>query len=149
MSVIPFGLIGAIFGHLLLFSPVSFPSIIGTVALSGVVVNASLVMITTVNRLREEGRTARQALADAGAIRLRPILLTAMTTFAGLTPLLAETSVQAQILRPMAISLAFGVLFATVITLILVPCIYLALEDFRTRPATHLLRPMRRSRDAA
>jgi multidrug efflux pump subunit AcrB len=149
MSVIPFGLIGAIFGHLLLFSPVSFPSIIGTVALSGVVVNASLVMITTVNRLRDEGRSARQALADAGAIRLRPILLTAMTTFAGLTPLLAETSVQAQILRPMAISLAFGVLFATLITLILVPCIYLALEDFRTRPSTRLLRPMRRSRDAA
>ena len=129
MSVIPFGIVGAVAGHLLAGLAVSFPSIMGIVALSGVVVNASLVLVVKVNRLRGTGRTLRDAVVEGAASRFRPIVLTAVTTFAGLTPLMLESSLQAQSLIPMAISLAFGVLFATVITLILVPCSYIILED--------------------
>jgi multidrug efflux pump subunit AcrB len=129
MSVIPFGIVGAVSGHLLAGRAMSFPSVMGIVALSGVVVNASLVLVVKVNRLREEGKTLREAVVDAAASRFRPIVLTAVTTFAGLTPLMLEGSLQAQILIPMAISLAFGVVFATVITLVLVPCSYLIIED--------------------
>jgi multidrug efflux pump subunit AcrB len=129
MSVIPFGIVGAVAGHLVAGLSVSFPSIMGIVALSGVVVNASLVLVVKVNRLREEGRTLREAVVEGAASRFRPIVLTAVTTFAGLTPLMLEGSLQAQSLVPMAISLAYGVLFATVITLVLVPCSYIILED--------------------
>jgi multidrug efflux pump subunit AcrB len=104
-------------------------SLIGLVALSGVVVNDSLVMVDYINRRRRAGDDIGQAIRVAGPARFRAILLTSLTTFAGLTPLMLETSVQAQMLIPMAISLAFGVIFATAITLMLVPATYLILED--------------------
>jgi multidrug efflux pump subunit AcrB len=129
MGVIPFGIVGAIGGHLLMGRAMSFPSLMGIVALSGVVVNASLVLVIAVNRRRTAGDSLREAVERAGASRFRPIVLTAVTTFAGLTPLMLESSLQAQILIPMAVSLAFGVVFATGITLLLLPCSYLILED--------------------
>jgi multidrug efflux pump subunit AcrB len=132
MTAIPFGLVGAAWGHVLLGHDFSMFSLVGFVALSGVVVNDSLVLVDFVNRRRGEGASLREALVDAGRARFRAILLTSLTTFAGLTPLLLETSAQAQMLIPMGISLAFGVLFATVITLLLVPSFYLVLEDLLT-----------------
>jgi multidrug efflux pump subunit AcrB len=131
MSVIPFGLVGAIAGHLLTGRNLSFMSVIGIVALSGVVVNASLVLVHRINARRSEGDSVRDAVCEAGLTRFRPIVLTSLTTFVGLTPILLETSMQAQFLIPMATSLAFGVLFSTGITLIVVPCGYLILEDLR------------------
>ena len=131
MSVIPFGLVGAIGGHLLLGRDLSFMSVVGIVALSGVVVNASLVLVHYVNERRAVGVPLEDAVAESGVARFRPIVLTSMTTFVGLLPLMLEKSVQAQFLVPMAISLAFGVLFAAVITLFVVPSGYLALEDLR------------------
>ena len=133
MSVIPFGLVGAIAGHLLMGKVLSMMSIMGVVALSGVVVNASLVLVHTVNARREAGASIVDAVQEAGESRFRPIVLTSLTTFAGLTPLLLEKSVSAQFLIPMAISLGFGVVFATVITLFLVPCGYLVLDDLQNR----------------
>lgn len=130
MTVIPFGLIGAIGGHLLLGLNLSIMSMCGIVALAGVVVNDSLVMVDFVNRHRE-GSSIAQAALDAGARRFRAILLTSLTTFAGLMPMLLETDMQARFLIPMAVSLGFGILFATTITLFLVPCVYLILEDIR------------------
>jgi multidrug efflux pump subunit AcrB len=135
MSVIPFGMVGAIAGHLLMRLDLSFLSVVGMVALTGVVVNASLMLVYTLNRLRDAGASLREALLDAGTKRFRPILLTALTTFAGLTPLLLERSIQAQFLIPMATSLAFGVLFATLITLFLLPSGILVLDDLRALPA--------------
>ncbi len=129
MAAIPFGLVGAVWGHILLGHDFSMFSLIGLVALSGVVVNDSLVFVDFVNQRRAEGDTIREALFNSGTRRFRAILLTSLTTFAGLTPLMLERSVQAQMLIPMAISLAFGVIFATVITLLLVPAIYLILDD--------------------
>ncbi len=129
MSAIPFGAVGAVWGHILLGMQLTMFSIIGLVALSGVVVNDSLVMVDFVNRARREGATISEAVREAGRRRFRPILLTSLTTFAGLTPLLLEKSLQAQFLIPMAVSLGFGVVFATFITLILVPCGYLILDD--------------------
>ena len=129
MSAIPFGLIGAIGGHVLMGMDLTILSMFGIVALTGVVVNDSLVMVSFINRSYRAGMAHREAIRKAGAARFRPILLTSLTTFAGLTPLLLERSVQAQFLIPMAISLAFGVLFATSITLILVPALYTILED--------------------
>jgi multidrug efflux pump subunit AcrB len=140
MSVIPFGIVGAVAGHLLLGRAMCFPSVIGFVALSGVVVNASLVLVTGVNQRRATGAGVREAVEESAAARFRPIVLTAITTFAGLTPLMLERSLQAQILIPMGISLAFGVVFATAITLLLVPCGYLILDD--------LGGPLRRRREA-
>jgi len=134
MSAIPFGLVGAIAGHLIMGKDLSFMSVEGMIALTGVVVNASLVMVHYVNGLRAAGVPVRQAVVEAGVARFRPIILTSLTTFAGLTPLLLETSVQAQFLVPMATSLAFGVLFATAITLFIVPSGYLILEDLRELP---------------
>ena len=130
MTAIPFGLIGAVGGHLLLGLPVSLLSIFGMVALAGVVVNDSLVLVDAVNVLRQRYPLA-QAVMRAARQRFRAIVLTTLTTFLGLTPLMLETSIQAQFLIPMATSLAFGVLFATTITLILVPCLYLVLADIR------------------
>ncbi|MDH3744535.1 MAG: efflux RND transporter permease subunit [Acidobacteriota bacterium] len=131
MSAIPFGLIGAIWGHLLMGKDMAILSIFGIVALTGVVVNDSLVMVDFINRSYRGGVRLQEALERAGSARFRPILLTSLTTFAGLTPLLLEKSLQAQFLIPMAISLAFGVLFATFITLLMVPVLYTVLEDFR------------------
>ena len=130
MSAIPFGFTGAVIGHIIMGMNLAVLSIIGIVALSGVVVNDSLVMVDFINRYRrEDGKSSLEAALAAGPRRFRPILLTSITTFVGLFPLLIEKSVQAQFLVPMAISLAFGVLFATFITLILVPTSYLAIED--------------------
>lgn len=129
MSVIPFGIVGAIGGHLLMGRHLSMMSVIGIVALSGVVVNASLVLVHFVNEARSEGVTVHDAITEAGVARFRPIVLTSLTTFVGLLPLMTEQSVQAQFLIPMAISLGYGVLFATLITLLVVPCGYLVLED--------------------
>ncbi len=130
MSVIPFGFVGAAFGHFIMGYEFSIMSMCGIVALAGVVVNDSLVLVDYVNRHRKQGHTVRKAAWEAGVKRFRPILLTSLTTFLGLLPMLLETDLQAKFLIPMAISLAFGILFATTITLILVPCLYLILDDF-------------------
>jgi multidrug efflux pump subunit AcrB len=129
MSVIPFGLVGAVLGHLVMGTELSIMSLCGIVALAGVVVNDSLVLVDYVNRQRAKGVPVVDAAWEAGAVRFRPILLTSLTTFAGLTPMLLERDLQARFLIPMAISLGFGILFATVITLFMVPCVYLILED--------------------
>ena len=130
MSAIPFGIVGAMAGHLIMGLHLSLLSLFGIVGLAGVVVNDSLVLIHRANRLRrEEGLEAEEAVRQAGPHRFRAILLTSITTFAGLIPIIAERSLQAQFLIPMAVSLGFGVLFATGITLLLIPCGYLILED--------------------
>ena len=129
MSVIPFGFIGAVMGHALLGFDLSMISIMGVVALAGVVVNDSLVLVVAVNELRDEGMTAIEAAIAGGVRRFRPILLTSLTTFFGLMPMIFETSMQAKFLIPMAISLGFGVLFATFIVLLLVPALYIIFED--------------------
>ncbi len=131
MSVIPFGLVGALLGHILMRTELSIMSMCGIVALAGVVVNDSLVLVDYVNRELGKGQGLVAAVWEAGAARFRPIVLTSLTTFAGLTPMLLETDLQAKFLIPMAISLSFGILFATVITLILVPSVYLVLEDVK------------------
>jgi multidrug efflux pump subunit AcrB len=132
MSAIPFGIVGAIAGHLIMGFNLSILSMFGIVALSGVVVNDSLLFIDRINQNRREGgEDLLLAVVDAGQRRFRPILLTSLTTFFGLTPMILERSVQAQFLIPMAISLGFGILFATGITLLLIPTLYLALEDIR------------------
>ena len=135
MSAIPFGLVGAVLGHVLLGLPLSMMSIFGFVALSGVVVNASLVLIDFVNRRRADGASATEAALDASRARFRPVVLTSLTTFAGLIPIMLERSSQAQFIIPMAVSLGFGVIFSTAVTLLLVPCGYLLLDDlYRPSP---------------
>ncbi len=129
MSVIPFGLIGAVAGHWLMGYNLAMVSIMGLLALTGVVVNDSLVLVHAVERQRQLGHGLKEAVLNAGVIRFRPILLTSLTTFFGLTPLLMEKSTTAQFLIPMAISLGFGMLFATAITLILVPSNILIGDD--------------------
>ncbi|MCB9385293.1 MAG: efflux RND transporter permease subunit [Bryobacterales bacterium] len=131
MSAVPFGIVGAIWGHAFMGLSMSILSMCGIVALTGVVVNDSLVLVNFINHHRDEGFSRKQAVLEAGVTRFRPILLTSLTTAAGVTPLMLEKSVQAQFLIPMAVALAFGVLFATFITLALVPAIYLILEDFK------------------
>ncbi|MFT6056969.1 MAG: multidrug efflux pump subunit AcrB [Pseudohongiellaceae bacterium] len=130
MSVIPFGAIGAVFGHFIMGADIVFFSVLGIIALSGVVVNASLVLVITINRLRDEGVGMVDAVSRAGMMRFRPIFLTSVTTFIGLVPLMATANPATFFIVPMAISLSFGVLFATVITLFLVPCLYLISHDF-------------------
>jgi len=129
MTAIPFGMIGAIAGHILLGLDLTIFSMIGVVALSGIVINDSLVLLDLINRRRADGDDVQHAAETAGVRRFRPILLTTMTTFLGLTPLLLERSMQARFLIPMAVSVAFGVVFATAITLMLVPSLLLVLED--------------------
>lgn len=131
MLAIPFGFMGAIVGHLLLGIDLSMLSFTGMIAVAGVVVNDSLVLMDYINHRIRAGVDLIEAVQEAGVARFRPILLTSLTTFAGLTPMLFETSIQAQFLIPMVVSLAFGVLFATVITLVLVPACYLALYDLK------------------
>lgn len=131
MSVIPFGMVGAIVGHLVLGQAVSVLSICGIIALAGVVVNDSLIMVDFVNRARAEGRSLMEAVLKSGSERFRAIILTSLTTFMGLMPIVFERSLQAQAVIPMAISLAFGILFATVITLLLIPALYMILDDFK------------------
>jgi multidrug efflux pump subunit AcrB len=131
MSVIPFGTIGALAGHLILDIPVSMTSYFGIIALAGVVVNDSLILVDFVNRERDAGTPLDKAVAIAARSRFRAILLTSLTTFLGLAPIaIFETSLQAQLVVPMAASLAFGILFATVITLLLIPSLYLIQDDF-------------------
>ena len=141
MSAIPFGLIGAVIGHRLIGINLTMLSLLGLIALTGVVVNDSLVMVDFINRRLQIGMPVHQAIHDAGAARFRPIVLTSLTTFVGLLPLLLERSFQAQFLVPMAVSLAFGVLFATAITLLLVPSLYAILNDFRSQLAIHGAKP--------
>jgi len=125
MSVIPLGFVGAILGHIIMGTSLSLLSFMGMLALTGVVVNDSLVLVDYINQQRKRGAELFQAVLTAGTARFRPVMLTSLTTFAGLTPILAEKSTQAQFLKPMAISLAFGILFATLITLIIVPLNYI------------------------
>ena len=137
MGAIPFGLTGAIIGHIIMGQNLTVLSLIGIVALAGVVVNDSLVLVDFINRYRKDGHNVFDAVLEAGPRRFRPILLTSLTTFFGLFPLLMEKSVQAQFLIPMAISLAFGVLFATLITLVIVPSAYLLLDNIVNRKKAH------------
>ena len=129
MSVIPFGAIGAICGHYIMGADLVFFSLLGIIALSGVVVNASLVLVVSINRLRDEGMDMVSAVAKAAEIRFRPIILTSVTTFIGLVPLIFTANPATFFIVPMAISLAFGIIFATMITLFLVPSLYLILHD--------------------
>ena len=129
LTAVPFGVMGAILGHLILDWQVSMFSILGVIACAGVVVNDNLVLIDRVNSLRNTGASLYDALVLGARDRFRPIILTSLTTFIGLLPIMSETSVQAQFLIPMVTSLAFGVLFATGVTLILVPCLYLLGEQ--------------------
>ena len=136
MSVIPFAFVGAIWGHQImktfdLVAGLAMMSVMGFIAASGVVVNSSLILVHNVNRRIESGMDMRHAVAEAAVSRCRPIVLTSMTTFVGLTPLMFNKSVQAQFLVPMATSLAFGVLFATFVTLLVVPSGYMILEDIK------------------
>ena len=131
MVAIPFGIVGAVIGHMIMGYSLSVVSMFGVLALTGVVVNDSLVLIDMANRRRKEGISPYAAILTSAQMRFRPILLTTLTTFGGLTPMIFETSRQARFLIPMAVSLGFGVLFATVITLALVPSIYLIVEDVR------------------
>jgi multidrug efflux pump subunit AcrB len=129
MSSIPFGFVGAVVGHVLMGFELSFVSIMGIIALAGVVVNDSLVLVDAANKSRKAGAGPWEAIVYAGTRRFRPILLTSLTTFFGLLPMIFETSVQARFLVPMAVSLGYGVLFATVIALLFVPALYLIRED--------------------
>ncbi|BAJ00695.1 efflux RND transporter permease subunit [Shewanella violacea] len=131
MSVIPFGMIGALFGHYMLGLSMSILSLCGIVALAGVVVNDSLILVDFVNKARAQGQSITQAAIDSGCYRFRAIILTSMTTFVGLVPIIMEKSLQAKIVIPMATSLAFGILFSTLVTLILVPLLYIILDDVR------------------
>lgn len=133
MFAIPFGLIGALTGHLLLGMEVSIWSMVGMIAVSGVVVNDTLVLVDFINRNRQAGIPLDVAIREAGVSRFRPIMLTSLTTFAGLTPLMLESSLQAQFMIPMAVSLAFGVMFATLVSLVLVPAVYFILEDIKDK----------------
>ncbi len=130
MSVVPFGAIGAVLGHVLMGEPLSFMSLFGILALSGVIINDSLILTDFINRASRQGQDRASAALAAGAYRLRAIVLTSLTTFFGLLPLLLDQNPHAKFVAPMAISLAFGIVFATVITLILVPCLYMILDDF-------------------
>ncbi len=130
MSAIPFGLVGAVWGHIVMGLDVTLMSMFGLVALAGVVVNDSLVMVDFINRKRRLHVDLNVAVREAGTARFRPVILTSLTTFGGLLPLMFERSFEASFLVPMAVSLAFGVVFATFITLVLVPTAYLIVEDF-------------------
>jgi multidrug efflux pump subunit AcrB len=142
MSAIPFGVVGAVLAHFFLGLQISFLSVFGIIALVGVVVNDSLVLTDFINRRRKEGEDIHIVIRDCGVDRFRPILLTSVTTFAGLVPLLLERSLQAQFLVPMAVSLGFGVVFATFVSLMFVPCAYMVLEDIHEAVARLRGRPV-------
>ena len=130
MFSVPFGLVGAVIGHLAMGYPMTPLSWIGLVALSGVVVNDSLILIDFINRMRQEGHNIVESIIEGGRVRIRPIMLTSVTTIFGLIPLLMSDAYNAQVIIPMAISLSFGLAFATVLTLLIVPCLYYILDDF-------------------
>ena len=129
MSVIPFGAIGAVIGHIIMGRPISMFSMFGLIALAGVVVNDSLILVDFINKARIRGQALRDAVIESGTARFRAIVLTSFTTAAGLVPIIFETDPQAQSIIPTAISIGYGIIFATVITLFLVPALYLLLED--------------------
>jgi multidrug efflux pump subunit AcrB len=137
MASIPFGIVGAVIGHIIMGYSLSVISMFGVLALTGVVINDSLVLIDLANRKRRQSLPPYSAILQAGVMRFRPIILTTLTTFGGLTPMIFETSRQARFLIPMAISLGFGIVFATFITLALVPSIYMIVEDLK-KIARHL-----------
>ncbi|WNC71632.1 efflux RND transporter permease subunit [Thalassotalea psychrophila] len=132
MSVIPFGVIGSVLGHMIMGIDLSALSILGIIAAAGVVVNDSLVMIDYINNAKKAGIKPIIAVVDAGCSRFRAILLTSITTFIGLVPIMMETSMQAKMVIPMAVSLGYGVLFATVVTLLLIPCLYIVVTDIKS-----------------
>lgn len=138
MIVIPFSITGALIGHMIMDLSLSISSFLGLLALVGVVVNDSLVLVDYTNKRIREGMSVADAVRLAGGARFRPILLTSLTTFAGLTPLILEKSTQAQFLIPMAVSLGFGILYATFLTLLLLPSLYMVLEDIKAAPRTLL-----------
>ncbi|MBE9540036.1 MAG: efflux RND transporter permease subunit, partial [Proteobacteria bacterium] len=131
MSAIPFGIVGAFLGHFILGKEISILSVIGMVGLTGIVVNDSLVLVDYINHRIDEGAQWRDAVMQAGVRRFRAVVLTSVTTFMGLLPIQLETSLQAQFVKPMAISVAFGVLFATVVTLFLVPVMFFVANDLK------------------
>jgi multidrug efflux pump subunit AcrB len=132
MTVIPFGLVGAVLGHLIVGSDVSILSTIGMIGLTGIVVNDSLVLVDHINhRLRDRGEFWKDAVINGAVRRFRPVVLTSVTTFLGLLPIQLESSIQAEFVKPMAISVGFGVLFATFVTLVLVPVLYYVGRDFK------------------
>ncbi|WP_330926425.1 efflux RND transporter permease subunit [Candidatus Sororendozoicomonas aggregata] len=136
MVIIPFGLVGAVFGHILFDISFSLLSVYGLIALAGVLVNDSLILVNFINEGRDAGQSLHEAVLSGGKERFRAIILTSLTTFLGLVPITLETSLQAQIVIPMAVSLGFGILFGTVITLFLIPALYLVLDDMgRTIPS--------------
>jgi len=142
MSVIPFSLTGALWGHFLLGYPLSMMSIFGIVAAAGVVINDSLVMIDKINQMRRDGGSISEVVVLASQRRFRAILLTSLTTFFGLLPIMFESSLQAQFVIPMAISLSFSVLFAAFVSLILVPCLYMVKEDVMRVPSLYRVNVM-------
>jgi multidrug efflux pump subunit AcrB len=131
LGVIPFGIVGAIWGHVFLGMQLSVMSLVGVVALAGVVVNDSLVMVDFINEYRDQGGDETQAAVMAGSRRFRAIFLTSITTFLGVAPMLMQEDMQARFLVPMAVSLGFGSLFSTAIMLYLVPCIYVVMGDVK------------------
>ena len=131
MTAVPFGFMGAVYGHLIFGVSMALFSYFGIGAAAGVVINDNLVLVDYVGRLRDKGQAAMEAVIDAGVTRFRPILLTTVTTFVGLMPIMAERSTDAQFLKPAVLSLAFGVLFALFVTLFLVPSLYCIGEDLR------------------
>jgi len=133
LTAVPFGIMGAIYGHIITNWQISMFSLMGVIAAAGVVVNDNLVLIDRINKLRDAGHGLVESLLQGAQDRFRPIILTSLTTFVGLLPIMFETSIQAQFLIPTVISLAFGVLFATGVTLILVPSLYLLGEQVSSR----------------
>ncbi|HCQ39567.1 MAG TPA: RND transporter permease, partial [Verrucomicrobiales bacterium] len=132
LAVVPFGVIGALLGHMIMGVTPSDLSLFGIIAMAGVVVNDSLVMVDDINQRVRAGTPLRQAVLQSGQLRFRPIFLTSITTFVGLMPLMFDNSLQAQFLIPMAVSLAYGVLFATGITLLLIPCVLVVADDLKS-----------------
>ncbi|MCI5223677.1 MAG: efflux RND transporter permease subunit, partial [Candidatus Electrothrix sp. AR4] len=130
MISIPFGLISAMLGHIIMGYSLSIISIFGMIALCGVVINDGLVFMVTANRYRDKGMTSFEAALNGAIRRFRPIMLTSLTTFFGLAPMIFEQSVQARFLIPMAISLGYGILFTTVVVLLLMPALYMIYADF-------------------
>jgi multidrug efflux pump subunit AcrB len=133
MFAIPFGAIGVVFGHMLFGYNLQFLSVIGFLALTGIVVNDSLILVNFAKRLRREGMSRVEAMIEAGRVRVRPILLTSITTFLGISPLIFFATGQTAFLSPMAVSLGFGLLFATAVILVAIPCFYLIADDLRER----------------
>jgi multidrug efflux pump subunit AcrB len=133
MFAIPFGFIGVVFGHFLFGYHLQFLSMIGFLALTGIVVNDSLILVEFAKRLRAQGWDRMDAMVEAGRVRIRPILLTTVTTFLGVSPLIFFATGQTAFLSPMAVSLGFGLIFATTLILVMVPCFYLIVDDLRGR----------------